>query len=182
MSRLNRHAGENATSAGAFESTFHYFKTGIDFLAAAPTATGATHSYWQTDYDLTLSLYNGGVEAAYLITDYNEVHRLTEKIIHYSKTVNDTINARIVRLHTLMGQNKLDEVIQSGLLVLQSLGVAFPGNPNQLHIIAQLIHTKIYIKGKQPKDFLELPLITDPTIQAQVDVMANITSTAYWNS
>ena len=184
MARLNRRAGEKSLASGAFESAFHYFKTGIEFIAAAAGAaeTDETRSCWQTDYDLTLALYNGGVNAAYLITDYDEVHRLAEKIFSHSKTINDTINARIVRLHTLMAQNKLDEVIQSGLSVLNSLGVVLPNRPTKLHILAELIRTKFFIKGKQPKDFLELPQIKDPAIQAQVDVMANITSAAYWNT
>ena len=180
MADLNRRAGEKAIASGAFESAFHYFKTGIEFIAtaAASSETDDTRSCWHTDYDLTLALYNGCAEAAYLITDYDEVHRLAKMIISHSKTINDTINARIVHLHTLMAQNKLNEVIQSGLSVLNSLGVALPGRPTKLHILADLIRTKIFIKGRQPHDFLGLPPITDPAIQAQVDVMATIISTA----
>jgi len=179
---LNRRAGEKAMASAAFESAFHYFKTGIEFLATAAANKKPAASYWQTDYDLSLALYNNCAEAAYLTTDYNEMHRLTEIIFTRARTINDTINARIIQIHTLMAQNKLDETIRSGLSVLKSLSVVLPYKPTQLHILAELIRTKVYIKNSQTDKFLKLPHITDATIQSQVDVMATITSTAYWTT
>ena len=180
--RLNRRAGEKAMASAAFESAFYYFKSGIEFLAAAAIDKEPPASYWKTEYDLTLALYNSCAETAYLTTDYNKMHRLTEIIFSHARTVNDTINARIVQLHALMAQNKLDDVIMTGLSVLKTLGISFPNNPTQLHIIAALIRTKIYLRNKQPDDFPDLPQMTDPVTQAQVDVMATIMSTAYWTT
>ncbi|MCK5784209.1 MAG: serine/threonine-protein kinase PknK, partial [Desulfobacterales bacterium] len=80
VARLNRRTGEKAMASAAFDSAFHYFKTGIEFLATAAAGKKPAASYWQTDYDLSLALYNSCAEAAYLTTDFNEMHRLTEII------------------------------------------------------------------------------------------------------
>ena len=180
VARLNRRAGEKSLSSGAFESAFHYFKTGIE-LASAPQG-GDEGDCWESDYNLALGLYNGYVHTAYLTTDYDEMHRLAAEIIDHARTIHDTIKARIVTLHTLMAQNRLDEVIRSGVRILKELGVSFPRRPSKLNIMAELIRTRIFLRGRQPDDFLKLPAINDPVIQAQVDVMATITSTAYWTT
>ncbi|RJP88634.1 MAG: PAS domain S-box protein [Desulfobacteraceae bacterium] len=182
MAGLNRRAGEKAISSGAFESAFHYFETGIQFLEAAFAGKEDTQAFWQHDYPLALGLFNGGAEAAYLIAKYNDMYRLAEQVFLHSRSLTDTVSARIAILHALMAQNKLDEVLLSGLSVLTSLGVSFPEQPTKLHILTELLQTKIHLRGRQPDDFLNLPQLTDPAIKAQIDVMAALTSTAYWTS
>ncbi len=181
MARLNNHAGEKAIAAAAFEAAFHYFQTGIDFLSAAGT-NGDTRSFWESDYELALSLHNGSAEAAYLIGDYDKMYRLTSQIINHAGSLNDQVKAQITRIHSLMAQNRLDEVIRLGLSVLKSLGVSFPKKATKFHIIFDFLKTRAHLKLKKTENFLNLPLINDPTVQAQVDVMATITSTAYWTA
>ncbi|MFZ2633632.1 MAG: AAA family ATPase [Desulfosalsimonadaceae bacterium] len=178
---LNRQAGEKAISSGAFEAAFHYFNAGIQWMETA-CGDGGAGPCWQSDYSLALALYSSGAEAAYLIARYDDMRRLTEQIILYSRSLTDTAPARIVLLHALMAQNKLDEVIHSGLSLLSDLGVLFPSHPTKLHIIRELIRTKIHLRGRHPEDFLNLPPLTDPAIKAQVDVMSALTSTAYWTN
>ncbi|MDZ7833382.1 MAG: AAA family ATPase [Desulfobacterales bacterium] len=178
--RLNCRAGQKALASGAFESAFHYFKTGIEFIASDTAHGDANGDCWRIDYNLTLELYSGCAEAAYLIADYDAMYRLTDEIINRAQKPNDAVGAHIVRLQTLMAQNNLDEVIRSGLLVLKSMGISLPKQPGKQHILRELLLTKIQLLGKQPDDILDLPPMTDPTVQAQVEVMATITSTAYW--
>ncbi len=182
MAGLNRRAGEKAITSGAFESAFHYFDTGIQFLEAAFAGNADTRTFWQHDYLLALALFNGGAEAAYLIARYDDMYQLTEQVFLHSRSLTETVSSRIVILHALMAQNKLDEVLISGLSVLSSLGVSFPKKPTKLHILAELLKTKIYLRGRRPNDFLNLPHLTDPAIKAQIDVMAAMASMVYWTS
>ncbi|MDO9262847.1 MAG: AAA family ATPase, partial [Desulfosalsimonadaceae bacterium] len=182
MADLNRRAGKKAIASGSFESAFHYFKTGIEFLEAACATDADARACWKRDYDLALALFTGGAEAAYLIADYDDMYRLTEQVIRHARSLTDTVSARIVILHALMAQNKLDEVLLSGLSVLSSLGVSFPKHPTKLHILSELLKTKIHLRGRHPDDFLNLPQLADPAIKAQIDVMAALTSTVYWTS
>ncbi len=180
--RLNRRAGQKAMGSGAFESAFYYFRTGIDFITAAAAKNDPETSCWQTDYDLALALYNGCAQAAYLVTDYEKMQHLTGVILNHARAFQDTIIAHIIRLNSLMAQNRLEEVIRTGLSVLKSMGVGFPEKPTKLNILAELIRTKICIRGKKPRNFLKLPLTTDPAVSSQIEVMAVITSTAYWTA
>ncbi len=179
---LNRRAGEKAIASGAFESAYQYFKAGLGFIEKDHQSNGDAGSGWQTDYDLMLALYSGCAEAAYLNTDYDEMDRYTDEIIRRARTINDTIPARIVLLHSLMARNKLHSVIRSGLSVLNSLGVIFPGRPTKLHVLLAFLRIKRYLRGKSPEDFLDLPMNENPAIQAQVDLMATLTSTAFWTT
>ena len=176
---LNHQAGEKALSSGAFEAAFHYFDAGIEWAEAA---CRDRDSFWRRDYPIALSLYSNGAEAAYLIARHDDMRRLIEHVILYSRSLTDTVPARIVLLHSLMAQNKLDEVIRSGLSLLADLGVRFPSHPKKPHILQELIRTKFHLRGRLPDDFLHLPPLTDPAIKAQVDVMSTLTSTAYWTN
>ncbi|HMA86978.1 MAG TPA: AAA family ATPase [Desulfosalsimonadaceae bacterium] len=181
LARLNNQAGRKAAASGAFEAAFHYFQTGIEFLAkSAPH--GDDRACWDADYALALSLYTGCAEAAYLTGDYDTMHGLINTIINQAGSFTDTVRAQIVRIHALMAQNRLEAVIQSGLSLLKELGTVFPKNPAKAHILEELARTRVALKGKKPADLLNLPLLNKPRIQAQVDVMATITSTAYWTA
>ena len=182
LAGLNARAGRKAMTSGAFEAALHYYQTGISLLSTISGDGKAAENMWDAHYSLALSLYNGASEAAYLTADYGKMHRLTAQVIDNARSLNDQAKVQIVRLHTLMAKNQLDEVIQSGLSILKSMGISFPKNPTKLHILRELAKTRIAIKGKKPKDFLSLPLMKDPTVQAQVDIMATITSTAYWTA
>ncbi len=180
--RLNCRAGEKAVRSGAFEAAFYYFNTGIALITAATAERTDPEAYWKTDYELALALYNGCSQAAYLVGDYEEMRRLTEIIFDHAKTIHDPVLAHTTRLHTLMAENRLEEVIGSGLSVLRFLGVTLPKKPAKRHVLAELIRTKLYIMGKKPQDFLKLPMTEDPDISRRIAVMAVITATAYWTA
>ncbi|MBS3758346.1 MAG: AAA family ATPase [Desulfobacterales bacterium] len=181
IARLNDQAGKKAIAAGAFEAAYHYFQTGIEFLAATGQP-GESRTFWETDDELALSLFNNCAEAAYLVADYDHMYQLTTQVIEHARTPHDQVKAQLVRIHALMAQNRLDAVIQSGLALLKTLGIAFPKNPTKAHVILDFLRTRAHLKRKKPEDFISLPLMDNPTIQAQVDVMATITSTAYWTA
>ncbi len=181
LARLNHQAGAKTIASGAFEAAFHYFQTGIEFLEkAAPQ--GDARVCRQADYELALSLYTDCAEAAYLTADYDTMHRLIKTVLNQADSVPDTVKAQIVRIHALMAQNRLEEAIRSGLSLLKRLGTVLPKNPTKAHILKELAKTRLALKGKNPADFLDLPLLKDTRRQAQVDVMATITSTAYWTT
>ncbi|MGM0404332.1 MAG: ATP-binding protein, partial [Thermodesulfobacteriota bacterium] len=179
--RLNAQAGESALASGAFEAAFHYFQTGIQFLEKGSAIWKPT-SIWDSHYELALSLHTGCANAAYLTLAYEEMERLAGEVLEHARCVNDEVKVHIVRLHSLMAQNRLDEVIEYGLAILNALGAAFPRKPSKGRILLEMVKTRLAVRGKTTKHFLNLPALTDPTVQAQVDIMATIMSTAYWNA
>ena len=181
LARLNARAGEKAMASGAFDAALHYFQTGITLLSTTDT-DGDSRTFWDTHYELALLLYNRCAQAAYLTADYDKMYRLSAQVINNARSINDQVKVQIVRIHTLMARNRLNETIELGLSVLKSLGVLLPNHPIKLHILKELATTRLALKDKKPEDFLTLPQMKDPTVKAQVDIMATITSTAYWTA
>jgi predicted ATPase len=60
-------AGQKAKSATAYRAALTYFNTGISLLK---------DDRWQRQYALTLALYNGTTESAYLSTDFEQMEQL----------------------------------------------------------------------------------------------------------
>jgi serine/threonine protein kinase len=61
IAKLNLIAGQKAKAATAYSAAVQYLKTGLNLL---------TEESWQTEYDLTLNLYQESVEAKYLNTQF----------------------------------------------------------------------------------------------------------------
>ncbi|OUL32137.1 ATP-binding sensor histidine kinase [Nostoc sp. 106C] len=114
LANLNLIAGRQAKSTTAYEVALRYFNTGIMFLEA---------DSWQTQYDLTLSLYLAAAEAEYLNTNYQQADRQIETLL---ENVKDTLQkARVyeIKIQSLISQSQMQSALDIALEVLQMLGV-----------------------------------------------------------
>ncbi|BAY10183.1 trifunctional serine/threonine-protein kinase/ATP-binding protein/sensor histidine kinase [Calothrix sp. NIES-2098] len=115
LANLNLIAGRQAKSATAYEAALKYFNTGIMFLEA--------HS-WQTQYDLTLSLYLAAAEAEYLNTNYQQADRQIETLLENVKDRLQKARVYEIKIQSLISQNRMQSAVDLALEVLQMLGVS----------------------------------------------------------
>ncbi|MDH4182720.1 MAG: AAA family ATPase [Nitrospinota bacterium] len=153
LAKLNLAAGKKAKDSAAFAPALEYFKQGIDLL---------TEGSWESEYRLTLGLFEGAAEAAYMTSDYELMERHVEPIIKRAKDVLDTANAYQAKLRAYTGQNMHEEAIKVGLEVLARLGFPYPEHPGMMRIILELLWSKLVILGKTDDYFIDLPDTRNP--------------------
>ncbi|MEH2380884.1 MAG: AAA family ATPase [Nostoc sp.] len=170
IARLNLIAGQKAKTAIAYSMANKYLATGRVWLAA---------SSWQTNYDLTLDLYLETTEVAYLCGDFEQVECWIAIVFQEAKTVLDIVKVYEVKIQTYIAQNQLLEAINTGLQVLQQLGISFPETPSQLDIQLELDAIASLFSEKQIKDLIDLPQMTEPENLAAMRILSRITITAW---
>ncbi|MEG4076383.1 AAA family ATPase, partial [Microcoleus sp. Pol14C2] len=170
VAQLNLRAGQKAKVSTAYVAALNYLTTGIKLL---------TSDSWSTQYNLSLELYGKAAEAAYLSSNFGQMQELIEVVLHQSKTLLDKINVYNTKMQACMAQNQLLEAIQTGLQVLQLLGLEFPENPQLSDVQAKLEATLSALAGRSPIDLIILPEMTDPFKQAAMQILGSLAPCAY---
>ncbi|MEH2125152.1 AAA family ATPase [Nostoc sp.] len=170
IARLNLIAGQKAKAAIAYSMAQNYLATARVWLAA---------SSWQTNYDLTLDLYLETTEVAYLCGEFEQVESWAASVLQAAKRVLDIVKVYEVKIQTDIAQNQPLEAINTGLQVLQQLGISFPETPTQSDIQLELDAIASLIGEKPIEDLLHLPEMTEPDKLAAMRILSSITIAAY---
>jgi predicted ATPase/signal transduction histidine kinase/CheY-like chemotaxis protein/tRNA A-37 threonylcarbamoyl transferase component Bud32 len=173
IARLNLIAGNKANLSTAYSAAVKYFHYGLECIA---------DNGWHHQYDLTLALYIGAAEAAYLNGDFEQMEEFVQIVQKQAKAVLDIVKVYEIKLQALTAQNKLLEVITTGLYILKQLGIKLPEPANNLDIMLQLVQTKMILFGKRIETLNQLPANKDPYKLAILRIISHISSAAYLTS
>ncbi|MEH1939785.1 MAG: AAA family ATPase [Nostoc sp.] len=170
IARLNLIAGQKAKAAIAYSMAQKYLATARVWLAA---------SSWQTNYDLTLDLYLETTEVAYLCGDFEQVEYWMAIVLQEAKTILDIVKVYEVKIQTDIAQNHLLKAINTGLQVLQQLGISFPETPSKSDIQLELNTIISHFDNKPIQDLIQLPEMAKPEKLAAMQILSRITLAAH---
>ena len=119
------------------------------------------------------------IEVAYLCGEFEQVEHWAAIVLQAAKTVLDTVKVYEVKIQTDIAQNQPLEAIDTGLQVLQQLGISFPETPTQSEIQLELDTITSLIGEKPSEDLLHLPEMTEPDNLAAMRILSSITIAAY---
>jgi predicted ATPase len=170
LTQLNLVAGRKAKTATAYSSAIAYFEQGIQLLP---------NDCWERLYPLTLALHQEITEASYLNSDFAAVENWSSVVCQEAKTLIDTIKVQQNRILAANVQGNLFDALQIGLSFLRSLGLEFPAQPTQEDIAQAFGRTRSLWADQPISSLLDLPLLTDPHLLAQMEILTVLSSTAY---
>ena len=168
--QLNLAAGQRARSATAYGAALDYFKLGMALLK---------DNCWQEQYELTLALYEGATNSAYLSTDFEQMEQLAEVVLHQAHCWLDRVNTYEAKIQVCVAQNQLLTALQLAREVLEHLGVPLPAQPTQADVEQALQQTQKLLGDRTVESLLELPAMTAPDKQAAMTILSSIGSAAY---
>ncbi len=171
LAGLNLLAGHKAKASTAYQAAFGYLRIGIELLS---------ENSWESNYDLTMALYETASEAAYLSGDFNEMERLSEIILQKAETLLNRVKAYEVRIQAYIAQNRLTEATGIGLQVLKLFDVEIPEKSTRADVILRVEKLKADMSGTQIEDLLYLPEVTDPTYLTVGRILANVAAVFYF--
>ncbi|MBD2013428.1 AAA family ATPase [Microcoleus sp. FACHB-53] len=170
LAELNLMAGQKAKAATAYESAIRYLKVALGLLAV---------NSWQSQYELTLALYESAVETAYLNCDFEQMEKWATVVLQQAKTPIDKMKVYEVKIQAYMAQVKQLEAVKMGLQALEKLGVRLPEVPSASDIEQILAKTAANLTGKNVEDLINLPLMTEVEKVAATRMLANMGSPTY---
>ncbi|MEH2461236.1 ATP-binding sensor histidine kinase [Nostoc sp.] len=168
--QLNRVAGQKAKGATAYGAALDYFNTGIALL---------TCDRWQSQYDLTLALYEGAAESAYLSTNFDQIEPLAQEVLNHAHSWFDRISIYETKILVCVAQNHQLKALCLGREVLEALGVSLPEQPTQAEVGQAIQHTQTLLGDREIESLLELPEMTAPDKKAVMVMVARIMPPAY---
>ncbi|HLO48686.1 MAG TPA: AAA family ATPase, partial [Kamptonema sp.] len=114
LAELNFVAGEKALSATAYAAAAKYFDIGIKSLDS---------NSWQSQYRLTLSLYEAAIKAEYLNINFSRSQTLANFVLERVTNVLDRVKLYEIQIQMYMAQSEMPKALAVGILALELLGV-----------------------------------------------------------
>jgi predicted ATPase len=96
ISRLNLMAGQKAKKATAYGAAVNYLTVGRKCLI---------EKSWNSEYDLTLSLFTEALGAAYLSGDFEQMEQLAQMVLQQTRAVSDEAKVCEIKIHAYAAQS-----------------------------------------------------------------------------
>ncbi|MCB9232709.1 MAG: AAA family ATPase [Bacteroidia bacterium] len=171
LARLNLSAGIKAKGSAAYIPGYNYLTKGIQLLQNDP---------WKNQYDLSLPLYTQAAETAYMSARFEQMDEAIDTIFAHATNLLDKVPAYRTRILSFKARNQLLESINTGLEVLEQLGIKFPAQPTPKDTETELVATLTLLADKSKEYLLNLPEMTDQSKIAALTFLSDINSSVYW--
>ena len=160
LAQLNLIAARKAKAASAYEAAVMQLGVGLKLLA---------ENSWQSNYDLTLALYVEAVEAEYLTTNYERSATLAEVVLQQASTLLEKVKVYELQIQFYMAQSQMLKAIDTGLQVLNMLGVSLSNDVGDGDFVVEL---------PELTDLDNIPEMTDPYQLAALRILISLHSPA----
>ncbi|MBE9123322.1 AAA family ATPase [Tychonema sp. LEGE 07199] len=170
FAQLNLVAGRKAKAATAYAAALECLSNGIELLAT---------DCWDSQYQLTLNLYEEAVEAGFLSGEFEQMDQWAQIVLQHARTSLDTVKVYTVRIQSYIAQNNLPLAEQTALIVLKQLGVEFPDNPSPEKVQQTQDETKRKFASHTLEELINLPEMTDSYYLAALRVLGTVVSASY---
>jgi PAS domain S-box-containing protein len=171
VAEINLRAGRKAKASAAYASACVYLAAGMALLDERD---------WSSQYQLMFSLRLERAECAFLSGNYDEAEELiSELLARGASTIDKAAAYRLkISLHVMRSENP--EGVESALECLRLFGIEIPAHPTREQVAAE--YEKVWNNlGERPiESLIDLPLMTDPEMQAAIDLLSALSSPAYF--
>ncbi|MEG4105396.1 AAA family ATPase [Microcoleus sp. S13_C5] len=122
LARLNLIAGKKAKAATAYETAARQLRVGLELLR---------EDSWETQYDLTFSLYVETAAVEFLNINFERARILSEAALKHAKTLLEKVKVYEIQMQFYTQQNQMQVAFDIALQVLGMLGVSLCPEPPQ---------------------------------------------------
>ena len=171
VATIDLRAGRKAKASAAYASACVYFAAGMALL---------DESDWGSQYELTFSLWLERAECEFLTGDFEQAEQLIAELLQRaaSKVDQAAVYRLKVMLHTVKSENP--QAVDSALTCLRLFGIDLPAHPTWEQVQAEYETVWQTLDGRPIESLIDLPLMTDPEMQAAMQVLSVLAGPAYF--
>ncbi len=129
LAELELKAGKRAKKATAYELASQYFQIGIVLLQ---------EDCWQTQYQLSLSLYTEATETAYLIGNIDIMLQLAKIVDTHGKNILDKFAVNKIIIQAYVSQGNIPQGVDTSLNMLNEFGLNLQKKPSKVETFIKL--------------------------------------------
>jgi PAS domain S-box-containing protein len=170
VATINLRAGQKAKASAAFASACVYLEAGMALLDERD---------WAGQYELMFRLRLERAECELLTGNFDTAEQLIGELLQRgaSKVDQATAYRLKVLLHTVKSENA--QAVDAGLTCLRLFGIDLPAHPSWEVVQAEYETVWQTLKGRSIESLIELPLMTDPELQAAIQVLSVLQAPAH---
>jgi PAS domain S-box-containing protein len=163
-------AGRKAKASAAYASAHGYFSAGMALL---------DESDWSSHYELAFCLSLGRAECEILNGNFEKAEQLIGELLQCAASNINFVDASCLKidLHILRGEHP--QAVESALTCLRLFGIDLPAHPTFEQVQAEYESVRQTLKGRTIESLIDLPLMTDPVLQAAMRALSVLTTPAY---
>jgi PAS domain S-box-containing protein len=171
VAAIDLRAGRKAKASAAYASALAYFSVGMALL---------DENNWSSQHELAFNLWLERAECELLTGDFDTAGQLIGGLMQRaaSKIDEAAVYNLKVRLHTL--KSEPHDAVATALTCLRRLGIDMPAHPTQEQVQAEYEAVWQILDGRSIESLIDLPLMTDPVLQAAMQVLSEVTGSAYF--
>jgi predicted ATPase len=171
VAALDLRAGRRAKASAAYASACVYLTAGMALL---------DDSDWGSRYELLFSLWLERADCAFLTGDFDQAERLIAELLRHgaSKVDQAAVYHLKVLLHIAKSENP--QAVDSALTCLRLFGIDLPAHPSWEQVQAEYGTVWRNLAGQPIENLIDLPLMTDPELQAAMRQLSILLEAAYF--
>src|SRR5467141_1204322 len=170
VATINLRAGRRAKASAAYESGLAYFSAGMALLDERD---------WSSQYELTFSLWLERAQCEFLIGNFDRAEQLIAELLQRgaSKVDQAAVYHLKIQLHIMKSDNH--EAVASAITCLRLFGIDLPAHPTREQVQTEYDTVWQTLDMRPIESLIDLPLMTDPEMQAAMQVLSVVSPPAY---
>jgi PAS domain S-box-containing protein len=170
LAELNLIAGKRAKASTAYASARTYLSTGMAVLG---------REGWTNRYELACGLWLERAECEYLNGNFDEAEQLISELLARGASKIDKAAAYRLKVDLHVMKPEYPKAVESALECLRLFGIEMPEHPAREQVEAEYEKVWSHIGGRPIESLIDLPLMTDPEMQAAMRVLSSLYAPAY---
>jgi PAS domain S-box-containing protein len=163
-------AGRKAKASAAYTSARAYFAAGMALLE---------ESAWSSDYELMIGLWLERVECELLTADLDEAERLIQQLLPRAASKIDAAAVYRLKIRLDVTKSQNQQAVTAALTCLRGFGIDMPAHPTEQQVEAEYEAVWHALNGRSVESLIDLPLMTDPEVQAATNVLSDLFAPAF---
>jgi PAS domain S-box-containing protein len=173
VAAINLRAGRKAKASAAFASASVYLAAGMALL---------DETDWDSQYELMFNLRLERAECEFLTGDLDSAEQLIGELLRRGRSKVDqmAVYRLKVLLHTVKSENA--QAVATALKCLSLFGIDIPAHATGEQVQAEYEAVWQSLQGRTIENLIDLPLMTDPDLQAAMQLLSVLTPPAYFTN
>jgi PAS domain S-box-containing protein len=171
VATINLRAGRKAKASTAYASALAYFSAGMALLDERD---------WGGRYELTFSLRLERAESELLSGNFEEAERQIVELLQRAESKVDKAAVYHLKVQFHVAKSENPQAVDGALTCLRLFGIDLPAHPTLEQVQAEYEAVWQTLDGRPIESLIDLPLMSDPELQAAMQVLSVLSPPAYF--
>src|SRR6266481_2311843 len=173
VATIDLSAGRKAKASAAYASAGGYFSAGMALLDEGD---------WGSHYELTFGLWLERTECELLSGNFEKAEQLIVELLQRAASNVEFADASCLKIHLHLLKGELPQAVDSALTCLRLFGIDIPAHPTWEQVQAEFETVWQTLNGRPIESLIDLPIMTDPELQAAIQVLSVVTPASYFTN